>query len=905
MNGKPRVTVVLKATFGMAPGGNARLIAPLPLVTEDRGPDGLGPLVEATELAPYLPSAGVLLTGHACAPHAVPALTARLAIFRDRPLIEKSLHVFGDRAPGAASGRPFTQMPFAYERSYGGPGFEDNPVGTGAVEGGRALPNLLDPAHSQRPASFGPVSRWWGPRRRLLGARAAEAVSGANADIPDGFDWRYFHAAPADQQCEFLQGDEWIVLDGMHPTLPRLQTRLPSVRAQALWLAAGATSYAEGRPVQLVADTLLIDADRQICSLLWRGSFAVEHLDALQGAQILAGLEMPGYPMAWPDVRPIPPPSSRPVEEPAAIVRPALPFTEAPPGDRGPRFPAPVRAPAPRMNLGGTVDGSLISPFARALPFASSVAAPPLAPSVARAPDASWSVLADADDDDEQQHTRTLDVEELRAHGRRPVAPFALPAPGSRDAAPMAAIPGAPWSPQAAAPPSLVDPDLETSEMRAVEPPSFVTPPPPSLVAMDPVEEPTIPIRTRAIATPTPIPTPIPIPIPAPIPIPIVAAPASEPPSVAAPPPMPERDAEPGSALRAAVVARIQAREPIHDLHLVGADLHDVDFSGVQLARINLEGAQLLRCRFENARLADAQLDDADLTDANLAGADLSRADLRRAQLARARFDGATLSDAKLTSAQGAGASFADVKATRAVFALGQWDGATFHRAELTGADFSGASLAGARLDGAILIEANLTDAVGPGAVFDDARLPQVRSDGAAFVGASFLRADAAGSVWEKAVLDDASFAGANLKDANLARASCLRVSFAGGDLGGANLQRLTADGADFQDARLEGADLRQARLQGATLDRAGMRNVSAGKADFSRCRFVNADLQGMNLRGARLTGASLVRATLEGADLRDADLQGANVFGAARKTAKLSADPRGLIDVDPDAPKP
>lgn len=52
---------------------------------------------------------------------------------------------------------------------------------------------------------------------------------------------------------------------------------------------------------------------------------------------------------------------------------------------------------------------------------------------------------------------------------------------------------------------------------------------------------------------------------------------------------------------------------------------------------------------------------------------------------------------------------------------------------------------------------------------------------------------------------------------------------------------------------------------------------------------------------GARACG----HAKLDGADLRDADLEGANVFGASRKTAKLGAGVRGLLDVDPGEQEP
>ncbi len=921
MGGGPRVTVVVKATFGMARDSDARLIAPLAVVTEDRAHAGLGGLAEASEVAPYLPSAGVLLTGHACSPHPVPALTARLAVFRERPLIDKSLHVFGDRASAAANGQPFTQMPFTYERAYGGAGVLDNPIGVGAATASRALPNLLDPINPHKPAGFGPLARRWGTRLRLLGSRVPEGIDGPNAKIPEGFDWRYFHAAPADQQCEFLQGDEWIVLDGMHPTLPRLQTRLPSVRANALWLAAGATSRADGKPVNLVADTLLIEADQQRCSLIWRGHVALEHLDALAGSQFFTGIEMPGYPMAWPEVRPS-----------LQLARPALPFVRAASEDPRPAAPAPMPASEPRPNLGGTLAASPISPFARVLPFGVglgtsfklggsstpvSEAAPP-APAPVPAPAMRPQFAYEAD-----ERTETIDLAALEARRRKPAVPFELSAPVARESAPMP-IPGAPWS-SVVAPPLHVTARISTENESTQDAgaPIWVEDMPKSVPGAPETLEDMPKSVSGAPETLEDRPKTVPG---APETLedmtktvpggpetledmsktvsgaPTAALDVSTSP-VASARPAQEREVEAGSPLRAAVLARLRAKESLHDLNLVGADLRDLDFAGAQLSRINLKGATLTRCRFENARLVETQLGDADLTEANLAGADLSQADLGRAQLGRARFDGATLVDARLIGAHGLGASFVEVKATRAMFAGGEWDGASFERAELTGADFTAASLAGARLEGACLIEASLADVSGAGAVFDDARLPQARAQGAAFSGGSFRCVDAAGSAWEKAVLDEASFEDANLKEANLARASCLRTRFARADLGGADLQRLTGDGATLHAARLDGADLRQARLPNAIFDGATMRNVSAGKADFSRCRFVGADLQGANFRGARLTGASLVRADLQGADLRDADLQGANLFGASRKTAKLSVGASGLLEVDPDAP--
>ena len=213
-------TVIVKATFGLVHGGPARLIAPVDLVRADKHRDRspASSLEEASEIAPYLPSGGVVLQGHAHAPSGrpIPAMSVRLAIYRDRPMVEKTLHIFGDRTPQSASSpQPFSRVPIVYERAFGGTSVEENPVGVGADPASRALPNIVDPTDARKPAGFGAISRYWGSRKRLLGGAERRSVEAQVAEIPDGFDWRYFNPAPLDQQLEPLAGDEWIVLDGL------------------------------------------------------------------------------------------------------------------------------------------------------------------------------------------------------------------------------------------------------------------------------------------------------------------------------------------------------------------------------------------------------------------------------------------------------------------------------------------------------------------------------------------------------------------------------------------------------------------------------------------------------------------------------------------------------------------
>ena len=107
-------TVVVKATFQLVHGEPARLMAPLELVRADRASAWNGSLEQARETAPHVPNAGVVLTGHAHAPEgrAVPSMSVRLGVSRDRPLIDKTVHVFGARSaqnPGVIT--PFQKAP--------------------------------------------------------------------------------------------------------------------------------------------------------------------------------------------------------------------------------------------------------------------------------------------------------------------------------------------------------------------------------------------------------------------------------------------------------------------------------------------------------------------------------------------------------------------------------------------------------------------------------------------------------------------------------------------------------------------------------------------------------------------------------------------------------------------------
>lgn len=281
-----------------------RLVNPAPILLGDQHHEANvdRSVLAASDVAPYLPRAEVIFAGHAYAPTPSPFVPVRLAVVGSRPLIDKTLHVYGERmwmdGDQMTAPVPFTRIPIRYERAFRGPnGFEENPVGM-AKGAGLPVHNVIDPADPEAPAGLGPIAPYWPPRRRLLRNLDPGVVQATQPDLPDTFAWSFFHAAPPDQRCSFLECNEWVVLEGLHPEHPRFESQLPSARARARLYTLDNTSH---REIVLTADTLWIDGDRSLCCVLYRGNFEIESETMLHSVQLFAGLELPGRLIPWPD----------------------------------------------------------------------------------------------------------------------------------------------------------------------------------------------------------------------------------------------------------------------------------------------------------------------------------------------------------------------------------------------------------------------------------------------------------------------------------------------------------------------------------------------------------------------------------------------------------------------------
>lgn len=283
------LTVVCKATFALAPGESRLAELQDEPIPHDRhvGDDAQKSLLAATDLVPWKPRADVLLVGSAFAPQGRPArsVVTRLHVGE----IDKRIDVRCDRVfwqdGRLLEGQPFTQLPIGYERAAGGPA-TTNPAGirfdaAPDAHGSVPIPNL-QPTGSEiarrgdtfAPIAYGPIAPAWPGRADRHSRHAGWAPIGWSArPLPTDFDLAYFNSAPPDQQLASIRADERILLENLHREHPLMVTRLPGLEPRAHLTTGGLP----GEAIELVADTLSIDADRGLATVVWRGRLALSH----------------------------------------------------------------------------------------------------------------------------------------------------------------------------------------------------------------------------------------------------------------------------------------------------------------------------------------------------------------------------------------------------------------------------------------------------------------------------------------------------------------------------------------------------------------------------------------------------------------------------------------------------
>ncbi|WP_437932467.1 DUF2169 domain-containing protein [Sorangium sp. So ce291] len=138
----------------------------------------------------------------------------------------------------------------------------------------KAVQMRADAGFTRRPTGFGPLRPEWPGRAQRLRRHAAgwDHARWVERPLPEDIDAAYFNVAPPDQVTDELTGAERIVLEHLHPRFARLITRLRAPAPRAF-----TATYGVEQRVPLRCDTLVIDADRGVAALVWRGQLLLDH----------------------------------------------------------------------------------------------------------------------------------------------------------------------------------------------------------------------------------------------------------------------------------------------------------------------------------------------------------------------------------------------------------------------------------------------------------------------------------------------------------------------------------------------------------------------------------------------------------------------------------------------------
>jgi uncharacterized protein YjbI with pentapeptide repeats len=777
-------TIVAKLVLRLIDGAPAILLPPEPIVARDEHYDDspIRSVRRPSEVAPRLLATDVLLTGNAFQPLGNPGTTRVVGLGLHRggeSLLYKTLYVYGDRSTAEPDKvRPFAAMPLVWERAFGGAGIDANPVGLNPADPGvRSLPNLIDPRGSTIPAGYGPLSRYWPVRSRLLGVTSQATVAGTALELPEGFPFAFFHAAPPEQRVRFLAGDEWLVLDGLHPLAARIQSKLPGLRAVARVHGPGGSVV----PVQMMLDMAVIEADRAICSLVFRGMTDA----AVDGSVFAVALDVPQSPVDWPDPR-----AAVLVSEPV------------------PARPQPTRALDGTLSMDDDAQGRAASTAAAPYPLPQ-----PRAGTVADLPGAPWAkpsrtvVIPVRGDEptmpldlrDAPPEVRALLDGPLPPAPEAPIAPPAEPPPAPPPASFRELAPPVPSSVEA---PVSSIPELETGvrrmvleKVRAGEALFGADLSGADLSGLD---------LTNAVLADANLAG-----------AKLVGAVLSGARLTGAK--LMGADLRRASLDRADLSRADLSRACLAESSLEDASLLDVtapfvDGQRALLTRSRLERAKLMQASLEGAVLDDAHLAEAELTGASLSRVSASSADFTGARLGDARLDNANLTRAKLCEADLSGASLRDalleeVDATRARLERATLDGARMARAKLSGADLRRATLSDIRAEAAILDGVDLSHCVGDRAQLARVTLTKADLRHARLPQSTFAGADLAGAQAQKLLANEANFEAADLRGA----------SFRSARMKGAKLRGAKLHKADFRDADVSEVDWTGVEKEGAS----------------------------------------------------------------------------------------
>jgi uncharacterized protein YjbI with pentapeptide repeats len=254
------------------------------------------------------PRAEVLVWGHAHSRQP----TTQMQVTVKCGSVSRTLQVWGDRQwkPGllgwkATQATAFTSMPLVWERSFGGEGWHSCPLGVGWDSAQRLakgefapLPNIeaigdgmRTPECRPRSVGLAPVWPTWVDSKQR-GTFDKAWLANSFPGMPTDFDDSMFNLAQPEQRKEgFWTGDEPYGLQGLHPTQPRIEGRLPNVRVRCF--AACANEVSE---VPMDLDTVAFFPSQEVGVLIFRGIVNKVGVDAHNMSGMMAAAEWAEHP---------------------------------------------------------------------------------------------------------------------------------------------------------------------------------------------------------------------------------------------------------------------------------------------------------------------------------------------------------------------------------------------------------------------------------------------------------------------------------------------------------------------------------------------------------------------------------------------------------------------------------
>jgi len=799
----PEAAVSVRGRFALAPG----VLTPLDeqgrlsgeLFDEDDA-DATGGASKPSDLSPLKLRGEALLTGLCYAPGGKPTgesfVRMVLKTSAGKPLTTIDRRVFGPRVwkenlvgKPFTDPLPFTTMPLGWAQSFGGEGFDDNPVGKGLS--GHELPNVEWPSpitarkDRPKPACAGPISPFWPARRAKVGKDYGPKYEKERAPYyASDFDWAFFQTAPPEQQIQgHFKGDELLELVNLHPELANLEAQLPGLRVRVFLHDL----KGRFREVTMLLDTVHVDSAAGFVDLTWRGIDAIGEHDlsdvdlAIVASESLADAPRPiaDYEAQMQDF----------VADPLGL-REAIPAAVRPQYERAQKLAA-EQAEAKLEPAAG--QDALDAEIERACAVLEPEQAAQLRTAVAQMREAAAAMHAQA-------------IARAREAGKEPpppldetiakaVAEAKAPKPSPVDFDPEGK-PRIGLSGQVDAQKAMLASMREQSEL------------PPEAKAKIAEAEAQLEDGRFAELDPTLR----------------GAAPLVEP--------------GPNTDLR---------RRDLRGRDLSGIDLSGSDLRGALLSRAKLTGAKLTGCVFEHALL-----DGADLQGADLSGAKLDRGVFIEADLRGAKLDGATVEQSIFVRAKLDGASLERVKGMLSLWSKASLRGAKARGLDLLQSDLSETDLHAADFTGASLVRCLVREAKATGAIFDRAALGHLSFESADLSDASFVRARGPFPCFIQAKLDRTDFSHALLPGAHFseARGECTR--FYAATLTEARFYRAKLERAVFEKANLKSADLGLATIHGTSFEGASLYDAKLLRTAGEKCSFVNADLTRSTLEARR-----------------------------------------------------